>query len=145
MFDPAGMDAFTVAYIEALFFTEKSPVFESEEWDSEECQKAQEEGQADGTLPGDVDVDDIHSESMKSIVNDCKAFQDANGKLLGLAYKFDGYSEAQAGHDFWLTRNGHGAGFWDRGLGIVGTKLTDASRPYGSVDMYYSAGKVCVS
>ena len=20
----------------------------------------------------------------------------------------------QAGHDFWLTRNGHGAGFWDR-------------------------------
>jgi len=22
--------------------------------------------------------------------------------------------EAQAGHDFWLTRNGHGTGFWDR-------------------------------
>lgn len=22
--------------------------------------------------------------------------------------------EEQAGHDFWLTRNGHGAGFWDR-------------------------------
>lgn len=21
---------------------------------------------------------------------------------------------AQAGHDLWLTRNGHGAGFWDR-------------------------------
>lgn len=21
---------------------------------------------------------------------------------------------AQAGHDFWLTRNGHGTGFWDR-------------------------------
>lgn len=28
------------------------------------------------------------------------------------------------GHDFWLTRNGHGAGFWDRGLVVLGDKLT---------------------
>ena len=27
---------------------------------------------------------------------------------------------AQIGHDLWLTRNGHGAGFWDRGLGAQG-------------------------
>jgi hypothetical protein len=24
------------------------------------------------------------------------------------------YSAEQVGHDLWLTRNGHGAGFWDR-------------------------------
>lgn len=24
------------------------------------------------------------------------------------------YSDERFGHDFWLTRNGHGAGFWDR-------------------------------
>lgn len=24
------------------------------------------------------------------------------------------YGMARAGHDFWLTRNGHGAGYWDR-------------------------------
>lgn len=24
------------------------------------------------------------------------------------------WSEEQIGHDFWLTRNRHGAGFWDR-------------------------------
>jgi hypothetical protein len=29
----------------------------------------------------------------------------------------------QAGIDFWLTRNRHGAGYWDRGLGITGDKL----------------------
>lgn len=29
-------------------------------------------------------------------------------------YILDDWIE-QAGHDFWLTRNGHGAGFWDRG------------------------------
>lgn len=34
-------------------------------------------------------------------------------------------SEAQFGHDYWLTRNGHGAGFWDRGLGEVGDKLSE--------------------
>lgn len=29
-----------------------------------------------------------------------------------------------AGHDFWLTRAGHGVGFWDRGLGELGDRLT---------------------
>jgi hypothetical protein len=39
-----------------------------------------------------------------------------------------------AGHDFWLTRNGHGAGFWDRGMGMLGDELTAACKPYGSAD-----------
>lgn len=42
----------------------------------------------------------------------------------------------RAGHDFLLTRNRHGAGFWDRGYGVVGRMLTDASRPYGSTSAY---------
>ena len=45
-------------------------------------------------------------------------------------------SEEQFGHDFWLTRNGHGAGFWDRGLGELGDKLTEWCKPYGSVDLF---------
>lgn len=36
-----------------------------------------------------------------------------------------------AGRDFALTRNGHGAGFWDRGLGDLGERLKRASKPYG--------------
>lgn len=35
------------------------------------------------------------------------------------------------GHDFYLSRNGHGAGFWDRGLGEVGQRLHEASKVYG--------------
>ena len=27
---------------------------------------------------------------------------------------------SQASHDFWLTRNGHSTGFWDRGTGALG-------------------------
>lgn len=44
----------------------------------------------------------------------------------------------QFGHDFWLTRNGHGAGFWDRGLGGLGDTLTKWAEPYGSIDLYVS-------
>lgn len=38
---------------------------------------------------------------------------------------------AQHGHDFALTRNGHGAGFWDRGYGEVGERLTESAKVYG--------------
>jgi hypothetical protein len=43
------------------------------------------------------------------------------------------------GHDFALTRNGHGAGFWDRGLGRLGDRLSEASKVYGSSDIYISS------
>ena len=42
----------------------------------------------------------------------------------------------QVGHDFTLTRNGHGAGFWDRGLGERGDRLTDLCRPYGTAALF---------
>lgn len=34
----------------------------------------------------------------------------------------------QIGHDYVLTTGGHGAGFWDRGLGELGDKLTEACK-----------------
>ena len=44
----------------------------------------------------------------------------------------------QAGHDFWLTRNGHGTGFWDRPE-IYGEenakKLTEISESFGNFDL----------
>lgn len=42
----------------------------------------------------------------------------------------------QIGHDFTLTRNGHGVGFWDRGLGTRGMALTDLCKPFGEVSAY---------
>ena len=40
------------------------------------------------------------------------------------------------GMDYWLTRNGHGAGFWDRGLDALGGTLSDMATIQGSVDAY---------
>lgn len=41
------------------------------------------------------------------------------------------------GHDFWLTRNGHGAGFWDGDYpDDLGRDLTKAAKVYGSCELY---------
>lgn len=75
---------------------------------------------------------DISEKTLTEMEADCLDFQEANRALLDAS----GLAQDQQGHDFWLTRNGHGAGFWDRGIGEIGTKLTDASKVYGSVDLY---------
>lgn len=77
-------------------------------------------------------VDDISPETMQAMREDVASFVESNRELLEQSEQ----SEEQIGHDFWLTRNHHGAGFWDRGLGAVGDALTKASHVYGSVDLY---------
>lgn len=42
----------------------------------------------------------------------------------------------RAGHDFWLTRNGHGAGFWDGDWAEHGDALTKLSKAFPAVDLY---------
>ena len=47
------------------------------------------------------------------------------------------FDSDQIGHDFWLTRNGHGAGFWDGDYPIpIGDQLTEISKTFGSTDPY---------
>ena len=45
------------------------------------------------------------------------------------------FAAEYVGHDFWLTRNGHGAGFWDRPQNYGGEdtaeKLSDIARDFG--------------
>lgn len=75
---------------------------------------------------------DLHETTLAKMTEECKQFQADNAELL----RESGQSDEQSGHDFWLTRNGHGAGFWDRGLGEVGEKLTEAAKVWGSSDLY---------
>jgi len=75
-------------------------------------------------------LDDLAPECLQQMVDDCQDFRELAGDAL------DGIDDEQAGHDFWLTRNGHGVGFWDRGLGAVGDQLTKDSKSFGSCHLY---------
>lgn len=87
-------------------------------------------------LDGDYDVMDIDGQTFEGFESDCLDFYQANADDLA------GMDAGQAGHDFWLTRNGHGAGFWDRGLGELGDRLTAACKPYGEVYLTVFDGSI---
>jgi hypothetical protein len=57
------------------------------------------------------------------------------------AYRTAGFDSEQFGHDLLLTRSGHGAGFWDRGLGELGDRLTSAAKVYGDTSVEIIDGK----
>jgi hypothetical protein len=90
---------------------------------------------SDIPLDSIYEASDLPGETVEKMRADCADFQESNARLLAQAYA-TGYTESQAGHDFWLTRNGHGAGFWDRGLGATGEALTRDAKVHGSVDLY---------
>jgi hypothetical protein len=75
-------------------------------------------------------VEDLSPQAMAEFERDCLEFARDNADDL------TAMDPGQAGHDLWLTRNGHGAGFWDRGLGNLGRRLTDAAHAYGEIDLY---------
>ena len=81
-------------------------------------------------LDANFDIGEIAAETLATIKEDCEAFQRDNADDIGCEYE-------RAGHDFWLTRNHHGAGFWDGDWRHdVGKRLTEAAHVYGSVDLY---------
>lgn len=84
--------------------------------------------------------DDIAPETLQQMREDCRDFFDGMQKDLQEyceATDSEEWSgESCAGHDYWLTRNGHGAGFWDRGLGALGQRLSDAAKVYRGFDLY---------
>lgn len=101
------VDEFTLGYLEAMFFTE------------------------DEELGQDTTIYTIDNNTLTRIVADCAKFQAENSHLLAFAGA-DDYN----GHDFWLSRNGHGAGFFDRGYGSAGQKLHQAAKVYREFYVY---------
>src|ERR1700722_11654535 len=77
-------------------------------------------------LDDNYDEEDLAEETMARMRKDCQAFIEMNETdLLLYSTRYDGedFPSTAAGHDFWLSRNGHGSGFWDRGLGELGDRL----------------------
>lgn len=75
---------------------------------------------------------DISDNSKVDAYRDVKKFKQLAGGLIAQS----GLNDEQIGHDLWLTRNGHGSGFWDRGIGKIGDELSDIAREMGSKSAY---------
>ncbi len=86
----------------------------------------------EGNSRDDLGLHDIADATIAQAVADCEAFTAAHRALMDETNADD----ERHGTDFWLTRNRHGAGFWDRGYGEVGQVLTDAAHAYGECDWY---------
>lgn len=108
------IDSMVTAYLEAALWAELD---ESDEY---------------GGIPlgESFSIDDVSEESMEKARTDCLAFIEENESDLA---EIDAPT---AGHDFWLTRNHHGAGFWDRGLGDIGDRLSESAHSFGEVYIY---------
>lgn len=109
------MDKFTHAYIVCAL------------WSSNDNS----DDQGGEPLDSNYDIEDLAPETLKKMVGDCASFQELN------AVDLEGMDLEQAGHDFWLTRNRHGAGFWDRGYEkSLSDRLTESSHNFGEIDLY---------
>jgi hypothetical protein len=87
-------------------------------------------------LDANYDVDDFTAEAQHQAEEDCAAFIEQAKAILA---KVEDIDFTQVGHDFWLTRNGHGAGFWDRPEMYGGQEnadaLTDIAHGFGEVNI----------
>src|ERR1700676_2800960 len=114
------MDKFTLAYIQCAL------------WSTNDNSN----DQGGDALDKNYGIKDIALETLKLIIADCKMFQTLNWDYLS------DLDLEQAGHDFWLTRNRHGAGFWDGDYPeSIDKILTDASHSFGGVNFNVGAAE----
>lgn len=134
LLDRIRKDPFTNAYVTALLWSEMD--------------------NADPETGGDpVDAnfcdEDLTEKSLEEILKDCEEFQRDNAEALQVYYDGLNYGPDQAGHDFALTRNRHGAGFWDRYYGddkelytVCHETLTEAAHAVGEIHIGVGEGKL---
>jgi hypothetical protein len=94
-----ALEDFTAAYIVAMLWSTNDESNES----------------GGDPLDKNYDADDLAPEARTLIDEDCKAFYEAHSHLFTSEHcSYHGCPvDEYAGHDFWLTREGHGCGFWD--------------------------------
>lgn len=123
-----SIDIFTCAYIETAL------------WSTNDNSDPETGG---NPLDDNYSISDLDPETLIKIKADCEKFQRENASDLHYAAEagvkcgpdFD--ETGRAGHDFWLTRNGHGCGFWDGDWPEpFATTLTAAAKAFGPVDLY---------
>jgi hypothetical protein len=116
------LDKFTLAYIEAALWSTTD--------DDED------------PLDANYDIDDLHQSTLEAAVRDCKKFQAEMAQFINDEHRVNKGSgkysvDELAGHDFWLTREGHGAGFFDGDWSDeADVAMTAKSNEFGQANWY---------
>lgn len=76
-------------------------------------------------------VEDCSPDLIAWAQKDCDRFRELAGARLD-----EHDDETDAAHDFWLTRNGHGAGFWDGDWPTHGDALDTLCKTFGECEIY---------
>lgn len=124
-----NVDEFVKGYVEAALWADL-------QWPATKDNPEPESGGGNDKF----DVGDLTPESHDKVYSLCSKFM-ADNKADVIAYVEAcesgdriGYDPSQgsplewAGHDLWLSAGGHGAGFFDRGLGELGDRLQAAAQ-----------------
>lgn len=88
-------------------------------------------------LNRNYDRSDIHPDTLEAIYSDCNVFlhrlpEHVRGVITNYSNELE-----RCGHDLWLTRNGHGAGFWDGDwIEPIASLLTREAKRMGEVNLY---------
>lgn len=90
-------------------------------------------------LDKNYDASDLAPETLDKMRTDCREFAKRHWRTIFTAVYVAPFAKelSDVGHDFWLTRNDHGAGFWDGDWpDEAGAELTAGSKTFGNVWLY---------
>lgn len=92
----------------------------------------------DEPLENNYNINHVAPEAMLKIRKDCNLFFQQARRILNhpdnAKHAYDDFE--LAGHDFFLTRNGHGAGFWDGDWAYGKDELTAIAESFGPSEPY---------
>jgi hypothetical protein len=119
----ADIDSFTKAYLEEAIRT---------------SQDNSDEDTGGDFIDNNYSIESISTATVAAARADCDRFRELCGDLLTDDNHLGrGDTESAAARDFWLTRNGYGAGFWDGDWKEPAeSRLTEIAKSFGEVDIY---------
>lgn len=88
------------------------------------------------------EISDFDPHTMFEMRKEVEQFLEKAKHVLFADDALDETAARKAGHDFWLTRNHHGAGFWDGDWPKHGDFLTKLAHSFGECELYVVSGKI---
>lgn len=144
--DEREMNEILKGYLEAALWTEEEQLMDDGSDNDEEEYDDEEESDLDRLvrsnnvmnqkLISSFTIEDLDADSKIQAYVDIKNFMEMAGEA-AVSEAMEDQGAFRLGMDIWLSRNGHGSGFFDHSYENEKV-LMDAARGLGGVDMYIS-------